>query len=87
MPFINASKFLYMFINITMCACISCQVMSFCGCLSVCVLAITWQKIDQAGEPETFFNFDHPLYNKVVPVKPSRLLTMIVHDYSVFYMG
>ena len=28
--------------------------MSLCGCLSVCQCVITWQKIGQAGGPETF---------------------------------
>ena len=35
-------------------------VVSFCGCLSVCQCVITWQISDQAGGPETFFNFVWP---------------------------
>ena len=34
--------------------------MPLCDYLSVCLCVITWQKIDQAGEPETFFNFVWP---------------------------
>ena len=37
------------------------DIMSLCGCLSVCLCAIYHlTKIDQAGEPETFFNFVWP---------------------------
>ena len=34
--------------------------MSLCDYLSVYLYVFTWQKIDQAGGPETFFNFVWP---------------------------
>ena len=33
---------------------------SLCDYLSFCLCVFTWQKIDQAGRPETFFNFAWP---------------------------
>ena len=38
------------------CVCISFRNV-FCDYLSVYLCVITWQKIDQAGEPEIFFSF------------------------------
>ena len=37
-------------------------VMSLCGYLSVCLCVFTWQKIVQAGGPETFFQLCLALY-------------------------
>ena len=39
------------------CLYISCHIYDY---LSVCLSVFTWQKIDQAGGPETFFNFVWP---------------------------
>ena len=42
--------------------------MSLCDDLSVCLCVFTWQKIDQAGGPETFFNFVWPNMNHLSSV-------------------
>ena len=43
----------YAYLFALLCVCITCRNIS-CAYFSVCLCVITWKKIYQAGEPETF---------------------------------
>ena len=47
----------YLLASLCVCVCIFCH-----NVLFVCLCVITWQKIDQAVGPETFFNFVWPKF-------------------------
>ena len=59
----NESLYIVNKITMCMCSCVSLSVtwyISVCPCVSVCLCVIIWQKNDQAGGPETYFNFAWP---------------------------